>query len=177
MTASTKIVALQTKLAAAVALVATLTAAIAAADLPLPVKGDTVSFSFGRGDKKVEHTGRVIALSAGDNGVTYVSVLINEDTLPEIKRVPAKDVTVTSVTDVVLGADPVAEPAVEAAAPAPVELSEHDKAVADLLGADHGGLALGLECRDVQPYGQGVQLAGDVGQHGDTFTRDTEVSG
>lgn len=138
MTASTKIVALQTKLAAAVALVAALEAQIKAADLPLPVKGDTVSFSFGRGDKKVEHTGRVIALSEGDNGVTYVSVLINEDTLPEIKRVPAKDVTVTTVSLTVpeqTAAVTDVSPTMQIIEAAPVvELDAHAAAVADLLG-------------------------------------------
>ena len=134
MTASTKITSLQTKLAAAVALVASLEAQIKAADLPLPVKGDIVSFTFGRGDKKVEHTGRVLAVNGGDNGVTYVSVLVNEDDLPEVKRVPVKDVTVATV---VLAEPEQAEvnTALDTAAVAETaELSDHDKAVAELLG-------------------------------------------
>lgn len=135
---NSKIAALQIKLATAVALVASLEAQIKAADQPLPVKGDTVSFTFGRGDKKVEYTGRVIATNEGDNGVTYVSVLVNEDTLPEIKRVPAKDVTVAgAVVEAAPHADladdtsplDVAEPVA-----APVELDDHAQAVADLLG-------------------------------------------
>lgn len=140
--ATSKVSALQTKLAAAVALVASLEAQIKAADLPLPVKGDNVGFTFGRGDKKVEYIGRVIATNDGDNGVTYVSVLVNEDTLPEIKRVPAKDVTVAPVhdSDCSLHNEPAmsAEPcdcsvSDQPAAPV-VERDAHAQAVADLLG-------------------------------------------
>lgn len=92
---NTKLAALLKKLEAAEASVAKIKADIAAVDKPAPAKGDEVSFVFGRGDNKVTYTGTALKVSAGENGVAYVTVLVEIDGEPTTKRVPVKDVTIT----------------------------------------------------------------------------------
>lgn len=91
---NTKLAALLKKLEVAEATVAKIKADIAAADKPAPAKGDEVSFFFGRGDNKVAYNGTALKVSAGDNGVAYVTVLVEIDGEPTTKRVPVKDVTI-----------------------------------------------------------------------------------
>lgn len=58
------------------------------------VIGGTVSFDFGRGDKKVQLTGEVVATGTLDNGVAVLSVLIGKGTInADIKRIPTSTVT------------------------------------------------------------------------------------
>lgn len=90
---------LNTRLTAAIALVAKLQEEIKAATKPVPVKGDEVSFLFGRGDNKVTLVGSVLKVGDGDNGVSYVTVLVEIDGEPTTKRVPLKDVTLTGATE------------------------------------------------------------------------------
>lgn len=141
--AAKKPATLEVRLLNAQALVARLIAEIEAKNKAVPNKGDIVSFDFGRGDKKVQLSGKVLAISAGDNGVTYVSVLVNEDTNPEVKRVPVKDVTAvrTGVQLVEVLEPGTAEHAAELAATTCATnativdpLADHDAAVAELLG-------------------------------------------
>lgn len=90
---------LNIRLAAAIALVAKLQEEIKAATKPVPVKGDEVSFLFGRGDNnKVTLVGSVLKVGDGDNGVSYVTALVEIDGEPTTKRVPLKDVTLTGAT-------------------------------------------------------------------------------
>lgn len=91
---NTKLAALLKKLEAAEATVAKIKADIAAIDKPAPAKGDEVSFVFGRGENKVTYTGTALKVSAGENGVAYVTVLVEIDDEPTTKRVPVKDVTI-----------------------------------------------------------------------------------
>lgn len=92
---SNNIAKLNTRLIAAQALVAKLESEIEAATKPVPAKGDEVSFLFGRGDNKVTLVGSVLKVGEGDNGVSYVTVLVEIDGEPTTKRVPLKDVTLT----------------------------------------------------------------------------------
>lgn len=100
MTINTKLAALLKKLEAAEAAVAKIKADIAAIDKPVPVKGDEVSFVFGRGDNKVTYTGTALKVSAGENGVAYVTVLVEIDDEPTTKRVPVKDVTIIATAHI-----------------------------------------------------------------------------
>lgn len=91
---NTKLAALLKKLEAAEASVAKIKADIAAVDKPTPAKGDEVSFVFGRGENKSTLVGTALKVSAGENGVAYVTVLVEIDGEPTTKRVPVKDVTI-----------------------------------------------------------------------------------
>lgn len=114
---NTKLATLLKKLEAAETTVAKIKADIAAIDKPTPAKGDEVSFVFGRGDNKATLTGTALKVSAGENGVAYVTVLVEIDGEPTTKRVPVKDVTIIGVANT----------------PEPVGAADHDSNVAELL--------------------------------------------
>lgn len=95
---NTKLATLLKKLEAAEASVAKIKADIAAIDKPTPAKGDEVSFIFGRGENKSTLVGTALKVSAGENGVAYVTVLVEIDGEPTTKRVPVKDVTIITTT-------------------------------------------------------------------------------
>lgn len=127
---NTKLTALLKKLEAAEATVAKIKADIAAIDKPAPAKGDEVSFVFGRGENKVTYTGTALKVSAGENGVAYVTVLVEIDDEPTTKRVPVKDVTIITTT---------VEVQVDAAvAAAEYIASDAGQAAPVEPGADHG---------------------------------------
>lgn len=96
---NTKLATLLKKLEAAEATVTKIKADIAAIDKPTPAKGDEVSFVFGRGENKTTLAGTALKVSAGENGVAYVTVLVEIDGEPTTKRVPVKDVTIIEVAN------------------------------------------------------------------------------
>lgn len=131
---NTKLATLLKKLEAAEASVAKIKADIAAIDKPTPAKGDEVSFIFGRGENKATLIGTALKVSAGENGVAYVTVLVEIDGEPTTKRVPVKDVTIigVQVAEAVVGTlvnEPGASPVEEAGA----ALADHGSNVDALL--------------------------------------------